>query len=108
MLRHCLFVLLIVSFAAPCRGQRNPYPWLQGTPERTIVSQITPPSGFQRTQEAEGSFAHWLRRLPLKKKGSPVLLHTGKPRANQTAHVAVLDIDTGTRNLQQCADAVIR
>jgi hypothetical protein len=49
-----------------------------------------------------------LRHLPLKKKGTPVYLYDGRKKGNQGAHFAVIDIDTGTRDLQQCADAVIR
>ena len=43
------------------------------------------------------------------KRSAPVLLHDGKPKANQGEHVTVIDIiDTGTKDLQQCADAIIR
>jgi hypothetical protein len=35
-------------------------------------------------------------------------LHNGKLKNPQTVHAAVLDIDTGPRDLQQCADAVMR
>lgn len=35
-------------------------------------------------------------------------LFDGRLKANQSAHHAVVDIDTGARDLQQCADAVIR
>ena len=42
------------------------------------------------------------------KRSAPVLLHDGKPKANQGGHVTVIDIDTGTKDLQQCADAIIR
>jgi hypothetical protein len=37
-----------------------------------------------------------------------VLLHTGEPKQNQRVHAAVLDFDVGRRDLQQCADAVMR
>ena len=55
----------------------------------------------------QASFAHWLRGLPLLADGAPVLLFNGivKPR---NVHVAVVDIDIGKRDLQQCADATMR
>lgn len=46
--------------------------------------------------------------MPLKPGKPDVRLYNGSLKSNQAAHHAVLDIDTGTRNLQQCADAVIR
>ena len=55
-----------------------------------------------------GSFGEWLRSLPLKPKGTKVKIFNGKDKYNQTAHAAVIDIDVGTIDLQQCADAVIR
>ncbi|MBN2369761.1 MAG: DUF4846 domain-containing protein [Vicinamibacteria bacterium] len=55
-----------------------------------------------------GDFADWLRGLPMKHGRPPVLLFDGRLKANQNAHVAVVDIDVGRADLQQCADAVIR
>ncbi|GAA4387984.1 DUF4846 domain-containing protein [Hymenobacter koreensis] len=57
---------------------------------------------------ASGSFGEWLRYLPLRPAGTPVRLHNGRPKEIQSVHAAVINIDTGTRDLQQCADAVIR
>jgi hypothetical protein len=37
-----------------------------------------------------------------------VRLHNGKLKGNQNAQFVVLDIDVGKKNLQQCADAVMR
>jgi hypothetical protein len=37
-----------------------------------------------------------------------VHLYDGRRKGNQTAHHAVLDVDVGDKDLQQCADAVIR
>lgn len=74
----------------------------------TLSTRIAPPSGFTRTAAAGGSFAAWLRALPLKPGRPDVRLFNGRLKGNQTAHHAVIDIDTGFRDLQQCADAVIR
>lgn len=74
----------------------------------TIEFRIPTPKGFQRTEELKGSFADWLRHLPLKPGKPPVLLYNGEQKNNQNVHCAVLDIDVGTTNIQQCADAVMR
>ena len=57
---------------------------------------------------APDSFATWLRGLPLKPAGAPVLLYNGAPKFRQDVHAAVIDIDVGARDLQQCADAAMR
>nr|WP_262908627.1 DUF4846 domain-containing protein [Hymenobacter translucens] len=73
-----------------------------------MTSRFPPPPGCVRVSQAEGSFGQWLRGLPLLPAGTAVRLHNGKLKTPQTVHAAVLDIDTGPRDLQQCADAVIR
>lgn len=73
----------------------------------TVESRIITPDGFVRTGEEEASFAGFLRKLPLKPDGSKVKLYNGKVKLNNV-HQAVLDIDVGNRDLQQCADAAIR
>jgi hypothetical protein len=71
------------------------------------ICEIALPQGFTRTAEADGSFGLYLRNLPLKKDNT-VYLYNGDKKANQTAQYAVIDISTGNKNLQQCADAVMR
>lgn len=66
------------------------------------------PTGFTRVAAESGTWAAWLRGLPMKPAGAPVLLFTGVQKWRQDVHVAVIDIDTGKRNLQQCADAIMR
>lgn len=75
---------------------------------RNIANAIPVPAGFERIPVPGDSFGAWLRHLPLKPPGTFVLLYNGTRKGNQDAHHAVLDIDTGARDLQQCADAVIR
>ncbi|MBD3375408.1 hypothetical protein GF406_10260 [candidate division KSB1 bacterium] len=85
------------------------YGWLQeGHPRKTIASQIPVPVGYERVRVKTGSFQEWLRLLPLKSKASPVYLYDGRKKHNQDAHYAVVEIDVGPRDIQQCADAVIR
>lgn len=68
---------------------------------------IALPHGYQRIPQPEGSFGEWLRSVPLK-PGNTVYLFNGRPKANQAAQYAVLDVSVGQRDLQQCADAVMR
>lgn len=74
----------------------------------TVASRIASPEGFGRADVTHGSFADWLRHLPLRGFGVPVIIWDGDPKRNQNAHWAVVDIDVGSKDLQQCADAVIR
>jgi hypothetical protein len=74
----------------------------------TLETRIAPPPGFTRPPAEKGSFADWLRRLPLRPPGTPVRLYDGRLKGSQDRHAAVIAIDTGRRNLQQCADAVMR
>ena len=71
------------------------------------IGDIATPRGFTRTLENSKSFGSWLRGIHLKKE-TTVFLYNGDPKANQSAQFAVLDIPVGKKDLQQCADAVMR
>ena len=89
----------------------NPYAWLPaGTYDsrQTVAARFAPPRGCARVAVAAGSFGEWLRGLPLLPAGTPVKLYNGQLKDPQNVHAAVLNLDVGTRDLQQCADAVIR
>ncbi|MEZ4827710.1 MAG: DUF4846 domain-containing protein [Bacteroidia bacterium] len=76
--------------------------------ENALMYRIPVPEGYHRVEVASHSFASWLRSLPLKPGRPEVKLFNGSPKYNQNAHYVVIDIDPGTRDLQQCADAVMR
>ncbi|HHG85490.1 MAG TPA: hypothetical protein ENJ82_12155 [Bacteroidetes bacterium] len=73
-----------------------------------LQNRIKPPKGFKRKAVEKGSFAAWLRGIPLKPGKPPVMLYNGMQKGNQETHFAVIDMDVGKRDLQQCADAVMR
>ena len=72
----------------------------------TIATRFLPPEEYAR-KEADG-YGEFIRREPLLPDGSPILLHNGEPGSVQNWHAAVLAIDVGERDLQQCADAALR
>ncbi len=74
---------------------------------KTIEERFKTPQGFERVKVESGSFGEYLRNLPLKPHGSKVRYYNGgiKPL---NVHEAVIDMDVGNRDLQQCADAVMR
>ncbi|MEM1219780.1 MAG: DUF4846 domain-containing protein, partial [Bacteroidota bacterium] len=78
----------------------------QGDPSR-LSGRIAPPAGFERPDVIPNSFPAYLRDLPLKPVGSAVHYFDGQVKV-RNVHVAVVDLDVGSRDLQQCADAVIR
>ena len=93
----------------PAPGPGPRYLWLgQYDPAQSVRARIAPPAGYERPAAKAGSFAQWLGHLPLKPGRPAVLLFDGTQKANQEMHVAVVDMDVGARDLQQCADSVIR
>lgn len=110
--RDCLArALAPVAMAAVARpvAAAGYYPWADvASSGGTLETAIPPPPGFARVAAESGSFGAWLRGLPVKPAGAPVLLFNGTEKPRQDVHVAVVAIDTGTRDLQQCADAIMR
>jgi hypothetical protein len=102
-----LLVILIHMLVISASGQV--YPWLNDYDSaQCLCERIVVPDGYERVPNSDSSFAYWLRRLPLKEGRPDVCLYNGEAKAFQSGHYAVLDIDIGEDDLQQCADAVIR
>ncbi|MEE2645345.1 MAG: DUF4846 domain-containing protein [Myxococcota bacterium] len=90
-------------------SEKARYPWLSGNEEDLLMrldARFPPPEGFTRAPLDSGGFAAWLRGLPLLKKRSHVLSYRGARLQRPAA--AVLAMDVGRRDLQQCADSLIR
>jgi len=73
----------------------------------TVQERLMVPEGFVRVKVEAGSFGEYLRNLPLKPHGTKVKYYDGGTKPAEV-YEAVIDIDVGDRDLQQCADAVIR
>ena len=73
--------------------------------QRKVIN-IPPPYGYTR-YEAD-AYGTYLRNLQLKPVGSLVKLHNGSVKGYQDGAHAIIDMEIGTADLQQCADAVMR
>ena len=74
---------------------------------QTIQTRFSPPVGFTRTDIEESSFANYLRQLPLKPAGTKVKYFNGNTK-HLDVYDAVVDMEISNRDLQQCADAIMR
>lgn len=113
-MKTAVFALVLAAAAVPLWPAetalaRPAYGWTADTTSTdTLKDRIAPPPGFQRVPAVGGSFAHWLRGLPMKPRGASVHTFRGTLKARQDVHAEVVDIDVGDRDLQQCADAIMR
>lgn len=74
----------------------------------TLDARISAPDGYTRVDSNTDEITGFMRTIALKDDGSSVLKYDGAPIGNQDNHMAVFDIDVGERDLQQCADSVMR
>jgi hypothetical protein len=76
----------------------------------SLEARFPTPPGYQRVANAPGSFAEWLRGLPLAAEDTPVVNNTGDTvfKAGDDYVAAVVAIDVGAGDLQQSSDAIVR
>lgn len=107
------FVLGLLFVACRSRSQsQTAHVSEQGPSVRNItkilrIGDIPLPAGYKRIEGEDADFAAFLRDIRLKEDRT-VYLFDGSKKQNQTAQFAVLNISVGNRDLQQCADAVMR
>lgn len=104
-------ILLFITGLAACRPAADPrQDLLHNNPSKPVLKNIGAiplPEGYVRLPQVKGSYADYLRNLSLKKDNT-VYLYNGTPKSNQAAQYAVLETNIGNKDLQQCADAVMR
>ena len=71
------------------------------------IGDIPAPSGYERVAGSDPAFSAFLRTLPLKPKGSPVMYFTGGKARLQALAYAVVDLPL-LSNDEQCADCCMR
>ncbi len=101
-------LLTLLAFLIPLTGCEAQHPELINEQGTQLAERISAPPGYTRVEAKEGSFADWLRHIKLKPHGSKVKTYRGREKFYQNKHVAVINMDTGSRGLQQCADCILR
>ena len=71
------------------------------------IGDIPAPLGYSRVEADKGSYAEYLRNLPLKGTGAKIMLFTGGTANYQWLGAAVID-NTLLSNYEQCADVTMR
>ena len=112
-----LFILILIS----CKADPNdlisvnsihrqlPIKTVTTTPIHTgDLKSIAAPKNFTIQEASTNSYAHYLQTLPLKPKGSKIKYYDGRTKGHFSEYVAVIDLPIGTKDLHQCADAVMR
>ena len=77
------------------------------TPPPSQICETPLPKGFKRIAYDSNSFAFFLQHIHLKKDNT-IYYYDGAKKTNQESHYAVLDIAVPKKDLQQCADAIMR
>jgi len=73
----------------------------------TVLTRFNPPEGYTRVPAEEGSFAAWLRELPVRPDGTGVYLKDSTAR-EEDVHAAVLAMDIAKYGLMETTDALLR
>ncbi|HKY40863.1 MAG TPA: DUF4846 domain-containing protein [Polyangiaceae bacterium] len=100
--------------AGPFQPDAKRYAWLgdEGAPtaDASLEARFATPPGYVRVKVEPGSFAEWLRGLPMAPEGTPAKSFDDKETlaADNDYLAGVVAIDTGDADLQQSTDVIIR
>jgi len=102
-----LYILtIIICCLNSCSSQTETH--LINPEGEKILQRFNTPPGYSRVEASEQSYASYLRTLPLKPIDAKVHYYDGSVKHKENVYISVVDIEIGTRDLQQCADAVMR
>jgi hypothetical protein len=76
--------------------------------KNTLAGRFSTPENYKRQGLDSNSYAFYLQHIKLKPEGTKVRYHDGGIKSPYMVYAAVVDYDLGKRDLQQCADAVMR
>jgi hypothetical protein len=112
LMEQLIYLLFLQLLLLSCNNNKDTQPGLNTGNETAVnpykkIKAIPLPDRFERMKDDSGSFTKFLRNINLK-ENTTVYLFNGQPKSNQSAQYALLDISTGNKDLQQCADAVMR
>jgi hypothetical protein len=103
------------SPSTPFTPDPKRYPWLGDSrefpkPDATLKARFPAPPGYARVKVEAGSFAEWLRSLPMAPEGTPAKSFDGKESlaADDDYLAGVVAIDVGSSDLQQSSDVIVR
>jgi hypothetical protein len=104
-----------LSHAAPEPVANRPgqYAWLSAKQRKSyepLVERIPPPAGFARVEAPPGSFADWLRCLPLMPPETPVTAAKGEVilRADHASLAAVVALQPQTTKTLSASNMLVR
>lgn len=103
-----LFLVFIITGCSSNNNDDKLYKDYINVESPTIKTRIKPPSGFEYVTYPNDSFEEYVTNLTLLPDKSPVMIYDGRKKGNQNMHVAIIDLDVGKKDLQQCADAIMR
>jgi Domain of unknown function (4846) len=103
-----IFMLLQVGCEIKAGGQGLSGNFKANEEGNTIETRYPVEQGFSRLQVKENSFGDFLRSLKLKPMGTKVRYYNGEIKSKGNVYHSVLDLEIGNKDLQQCADAVMR
>jgi hypothetical protein len=109
--KHIIIIIALITIISlplqSCDKQQQP-PQKNHTTKDSVKTRFTLPEGYTRITPEKNSFAQYLQNLPLKPEGTIALNYDGSVKQPDDVYTAVVNIDVGEKDLQQCADAIMR